>query len=134
MTSIPYKIVNRTVYSKEEKKVVFVPRISNAGKVSTKSLLSQIAVESTISDNETKRFIDGFALVIRQALQNGIRIKLGKLGTFTPTVQFKTVDEEADATPDTAVGKTIVYRASITVGKKLKTAKLRKINLNLEYV
>ncbi len=134
MASIPYKIVKRTVYVKNEKKDVYTPKISSAGKVLTKSLASQIAVESTISDNEAKHFVDAFAMVVRQALQNGIQIKLDKLGIFTPTFHAKAVDEEADATAATVTNKTVIYKPSVTVDKKLETAKFRKINLNLKHV
>ncbi len=134
MASIPYKVVKRTTYVKNEKKVIYTPKISSTGVVTTKSLAKQIAVESTISDNEAKRFIDGFAMVVREMLLNGFQVKLDKLGTFTPKFKAKAVDSAEDVTTDTISGKTVEFRASSTVEKKLKAAKFRKINLNLEHV
>ncbi len=134
MASIPYKIVKRVVYVKNEKKLVYTPKISSTGVVSTKSLANQIAVESTISDNEAKRFINGFALVIREALANGFQVKLDKLGIFTPKITAKAVDSSEELTSDTITKVTVEYKMSTTVDKKLKAASFRKINLDIQHV
>lgn len=134
MATIPYKIVVRDVFVKGERKRIYTPKLSSAGKVSTKYLARQVAVESTISDNEAKRFIDGFAMVIRQALVNDFQVKLDKLGTFTPKLTSKMVDSAEEVTSDTILKRSLDYKTSTAVEKKLKTASFKKANMNVEHV
>ena len=134
MATIPYKIVVRDVFVKGERKRIYTPKLSSAGKVSTKYLARQVAVESTISDNEAKRFIDGFAMVIRQALVNDFQVKLDKLGTFTPKIKVKAVDSAEDFSLDVIQSKSVEFRPSVEVEDELKTASFRKVNLNLKHV
>ncbi len=134
MATIPYKIVVRDVYVKGERKKIYTPKLSSAGKVSTKSLARQVAVESTISDNEAKRFIEAFVMVLREQLADGQQVKLNKLGTFSPKIKVKAVDSEEDFSLDVIQSKSVEFRPSVEVEDELKTASFRKVNLNLKHV
>lgn len=134
MATIPYKIVVRDVYVKGERKKIYTPKLSSAGKVSTKSLARQVAVESTISDNEAKRFIEAFVMVLQEQLADGMQVKLNKLGTFSPKIKVKAVDSEEDFSLDVIQNKSVEFRPSVEVEDELKTASFRKVNLNLKHV
>lgn len=134
MASIPYKIVERTVNVKGELKKIYTPTLSSTGIVSSKSLANQIAVESTISDNEANRFIAGFAMIVNQALASGFLVKLDKLSTITPKMTAKAVDNPDEVTANTITNKSIDFRQSVEANTQLETASFRKINLNLKHV
>lgn len=134
MAEIPYTIVKRTNNFAETKTDIYYPSLVNNGKVKTKELKSRIAKQTTISEDEAKRFVEALTMIIVDDLKAGFQVKFSKLGTLSPAISSNSTTTADDLDGKAIKRKYVHFRPSVELTAELKNATFSKADLDVKHV
>lgn len=134
MAEIPYTVVKRKNSLSAEKTDIYYPSLVNNGKVKTKELKNRVATQTTISEDEAKRFVEAVAMIIVNDLKAGFQVKFSKLGILSPAITTKTVATADEVDASTIKRKYIHFRPSVELTAELKNATFAKADLDIKHV
>lgn len=111
--------------------IKFMARIFREKPVDLKIIADRIAATSTMSKGDIMGVFQQFETVLAWYITEGIPIKLGILGTFTPGIQATACNTLEEVTENTIKRKYIIYKPSVELKKMLEDTKINYVDLNI---
>lgn len=119
---IPYK---REIYSHGERKTVHALKLNPVHPMDFDVLSKLIAERTTLTEYEVEFVLSELQTVMIENLELGRGVKLGRLGTFEPSLKAEAVENEQDLNLSTVKKVNIIYKPSLEIKKALKKLKMR---------
>lgn len=130
--SIAYVKVKRTINVGASPGEKFLARIVREQPVELDLIAEQIAGASTMSKADVMGVLQQLQVQMSYHLLRGATVKLGLLGTFSPSLRAKAVATVDDVTVNSIRGLYIIFRPSTWLDKEVKNVGYRLVDPTIE--
>lgn len=118
---VNYNVVKRAISVGLNPGDKYICVINRNGVMSQEQLADRIAEMSSLAYNDVLSALAALQMVIADATMNGITVQLDQLGNFTPFLNSKAVDSEADANVESIKRLRVNFYPNVRFKKKLKS-------------
>ena len=119
---IPFK---RMVNVNGETKQMYALRLNPVHPMDFDVLSKLIAERTTLTEYEVEFVLSELQTVMIENLELGRGVKLGRLGTFEPSLKAEAVENEQELNLSTVKKVNIIYKPSLEIKKALKKLRMR---------
>lgn len=126
--SIAYVKVKRTISVGDTPGEKYLARMVREQSVDLDLVAEQIAGASTMSKADVMGVLQQLQVQMSYHLLRGATVKLGLLGTFSPSLRAKAVATVDDVTVSSIKGLYIIYRPSTWLEKEVKGVSFRLVD------
>ncbi len=107
------------------KEVKYYPQIAALTPLTLTDIAERIEQRSTVSSADVKAALDALQLAVREAVIEGMSVRLGDLGSFRPTLRVKyTCEDASKVTADNIGGVRVVFTPGSALRGMLSKGKL----------
>lgn len=118
---VNYNVVKRAISVGLNPGNKYICVINRNGVMSQEQLADRIAEMSSLAYNDVLSALAALQMVIADATMNGITVQLDQLGNFTPFLNSKAVETEADANVESIKRLRVNFYPNVRFKKKLKS-------------
>ncbi len=130
--SIAYVKVKRTINVGASPGEKFLARIVREQPVELDLIAEQIAGASTMSKADVMGVLQQLQVQMSYHLLRGATVKLGLLGTFSPSLRAKAVETVDEVTVNSIRGLYIIFRPSTWLDREVKNVGYRLVDPTIE--
>ena len=118
---VNYNVVKRAISVGLNPGNKYICVINRNGVMSQEQLADRIAEMSSLAYNDVLSALAALQMVIADATMNGITVQLDQLGNFTPFLNSKAVETEAEANVESIKRLRVNFYPNVRFKKKLKS-------------
>ena len=118
---VNYNVVKRPISVGLTPGDKYICVINRNGIMTQEQLADRIAEMSSLAYNDVLSALAALQMVIADATMSGITVQLDQLGNFTPFLNSKAVDSEADANVESIKRLRVNFYPNVRFKKKLKS-------------
>ena len=118
---VNYNVVKRAISVGLNPGNKYICVINRNGVMSQEQLADRIAEMSSLAYNDVLSALAALQMVIADATMNGITVRLDQLGNFTPFLNSKAVETEAEANVESIKRLRVNFYPNVRFKKKLKS-------------
>lgn len=115
----------RTLNCNGVNKEVYLLKLNPVHPMDFDVLAKLIAERTTLTEYEVEFVLSELQTVMIENLELGRGVKLGRLGTFEPSLKAEAVENEQDLNLSTVKKVNIIYKPSLEIKKALKKLRMR---------
>ena len=115
----------RTLNCNGVNKEVYLLKLNPVHPMDFDVLSKLIAERTTLTEYEVEFVLSELQTVMIENLELGRGVKLGRLGTFEPSLKAQAVENEQDLNLSTVKKVNIIYKPSLEIKKALKKLRMR---------
>ena len=120
-----YSRVKRTVTTGRNPGQKYLAVLFAPSSIDENQIAEEIASATSLAKGDVKNALTSLCEVIMRYNANSVKVKLGSLGTFSPSIKAQAKATLDDVTDDTITRITTKFRPNVVFSKRMKSAGVR---------